>query len=230
MNLENSGLVFPQEYLRAALMVSLLSVWVLVGLFFYLNRYTRREYFTIWTAAWLFYALWLTLSLRLGDPNPGTIVFAIKQCCVCISAVFLLWGSLRFLGLPVRQQLLGGFMLFLVVWTFVSPQAVTGLLQVELPVFILLGLSSLFAGVCFFRLRKERPFVGAGMLSLGFLLWGLYLGSYPFSQQYGNLYSAGFFVAAVLQLFIAVSMIVLVLEEVRYNAELVRAEIAAVRL
>jgi hypothetical protein len=77
-------------------MVSLLSVWVLVGLFFYLNRYTRREYFTIWTAAWLFYALWLTLSLRMGDPATGSIMFAIKQCCVSISAVFLLWGSLRF--------------------------------------------------------------------------------------------------------------------------------------
>ncbi len=230
MNLDDIGLVFPQEYLRAALMVSLLSVWVLVGLFFYLNRYTRREYFTIWTAAWLFYALWLTLSLRLGNPSPGSVIFAIKQCCVSISAVFLLWGSLRFLGLPVRQQLLGGFMLFLMVWTIVSPQAISGVLQVELPVFILLGLSSLFAGVCFFRLRKQKAFVGAGMLSLGFLLWGLYLGSYPFSQQYGNLYSAGFFVAAVLQLFIAVSMIVLVLEEVRYNAEQVRAEIAAVRL
>ncbi len=230
MNLDDIGLVFPQEYLRAALMVSLLSVWVLVGLFFYLNRYTRREYFTIWTAAWLFYALWLTLSLRLGNPSPGSVIFAIKQCCVSISAVFLLWGSLRFLGLPVRQQLLGGFMLFLIVWTIVSPQAISGVLQVELPVFILLGLSSLFAGVCFFRLRKQKAFVGAGMLSLGFLLWGLYLGTYPFSQEYGNLYSAGFFVAAVLQLFIAVSMIVLVLEEVRYHAEQVRAEVAAVRL
>jgi len=223
------GLVFPQEYLRAALMVSLLSVWVLVGLFAYLNRYTRREYFTIWTAAWLFYALWLTLSLRMGEAATGSIIFAIKQCCVSISAVFLLWGSLRFLGLPVSQRLLGAFMLFLVVWTFVSPQVIIGVLQIELPVFILLGLSSLFAGVCFFRLRKQKAFVGAGMLSLGFLLWGVYLGSYPFSQQYVNLYSAGFFVAAVLQLFIAVSMIVLVLEEVRYNAEEVRAEIAAVR-
>jgi signal transduction histidine kinase/ActR/RegA family two-component response regulator len=229
MKLEDIGLVFPHEYLRAALMVSLLSVWVLVGLFFYLNRYTRREYFTIWTAAWLFYALWLTLGLRLGDPPMTSILFTIKQWCVSISAVFLLWGSLRFLGLPVRQQLLGGFMLFLLVWTYVSPQAVPGVIQVELPVFILLGLSSLFAGLCFFRLRKQKAFVGAGMLSLGFLLWGLYLGSYPFSQQYPNLYSAGFFVAAVLQLFIAVSMIVLVLEEVRYNAEQVRAEIAAVR-
>ena len=36
-------LVFPREYLRAALLVSLLSVWVLVGLFHYLNRYTKRR-------------------------------------------------------------------------------------------------------------------------------------------------------------------------------------------
>jgi signal transduction histidine kinase len=212
------------------LLVSLLSVWVLVGLFFYLNRYTRREYFTIWTAAWLFYALWLTLSLRVEDPALGSIIFAIKQCCVSISAVFLLWGSLRFLGLPVRQQLLGGFMFFLVVWTFVSPHAMSNKLEVELPLFILLGLSSLFAAVCFFRLRKKKAFVGAGLLSLGFLLWGIYLGSYPFSQQYVNLKSAGFFIAAVLQLFIAVSMIVLVLEEVRYNADQVQAEIAVVKL
>src|SRR5580704_4305487 len=99
MKLEDMGLVFPQEYLRAALMVSLLSVWVLVGLFLYLNRYTRRQYFTIWTAAWLFYALWLTLSLRLGDAKTGSLVFSLKQSCVSISAVFLLWGSLRFLSI-----------------------------------------------------------------------------------------------------------------------------------
>jgi signal transduction histidine kinase/ActR/RegA family two-component response regulator len=225
-----SGLVFSKQYTQAALLVSLLSVWVLVGLFFYLNRYTRRQYFTIWTASWLFYALWLTLSLRFEDASVGTLMFTLKQCCVSVSAVFLLWGSLRFLGIPVQQRLLGAFMAFLVVWTVVSPQATTALIEVELPVFILLGLSSLFAGVCFFRLRKQRAFVGAGMLSLGFLLWGVYLGSYPFSQEDPHLHSAGFFVAAVLQLFIAVSMIVLVLEEVRYNAEQVRAEIAAVRL
>jgi hypothetical protein len=50
-------IVFPREYLRAALIVSLLSVWVLVGLFYYLNRYTKRTYFTIWTAALLLFAL-----------------------------------------------------------------------------------------------------------------------------------------------------------------------------
>ncbi len=216
--------------------MSLLSVWVLVGLFYYLNRYTRREYFTIWTVAWLFYALWLTLGLNtqtLGLNTQGTTynktVFILQQCCVAISAVFLLWGSARFLSLPVRQTLLTLFMLFLLVWTVVSPEVLSNTLQIQLPVFILIGLGSVFAGVCFYRVRKKMPFVGAGMLSLGFFLWGIYLSSYPFSQKYQNLYNAGFLIAAVLQLFIAVSMIVLVMEEVRYNAEQMRAEMEAVR-
>jgi signal transduction histidine kinase len=217
------------QYLQAALIVSLLSVWMLVLLFFYLNRYTKREYFTVWTAAWLFYALWLTLNLRFPNVPLDSVVFKIKQCCVAVSAVFLLWGSLRFLNLPVRQTLFGLFMVFLLMWTIVSPQILSSTLQIQMPVFILLGSGSVFAGVCFFRLRKKMPFVGAGMLSLGFLLWGLYLASYPLSQQDEHLYSAGFLMAAVLQLFIAVSMIVLVLEEVRYKNDQAMAEIVAVR-
>ena len=88
-------LIFPREYLRAALMVSLLSVWVLVGLFYYLNRYTKRNYFTIWTVAWLFYALWLTLGITTFNTNPGAFVDILRQWCVGISSIFLLWGSQR---------------------------------------------------------------------------------------------------------------------------------------
>ena len=91
MKLEAFNLVFPVEYLRAALMVSLLSVWVLVGLFFYLNRFTKRQYFTVWTAAWLFYALWLTLSAESGlRPAPAARsscsssgAFQSRRCFCC---------------------------------------------------------------------------------------------------------------------------------------------------
>ncbi len=227
---------YGEQYVRAALVVSLSSVWLLVGLFYYINRYTRRDYFTMWTAAWLFYALWLTLSLQLNPKAshaPGSLPFMLKHFCVAISAVFLLWGSLRFLKLPVRQTLIGLFMLFLMAWTLVGPQVGAEGLQLELPVFILLGSGSVFAGVCFFRVRQKMPFVGAGMLSLGFLLWGVFLASFPLSQEFGkqyeNLHSASYFVAAVLQLFIAVSMIVLVLEEVRYKSEQMLAEVTQIR-
>src|ERR1019366_6832955 len=117
---------FSTHYLKAALMVSLMSVWMLVGLFYYLNRYTKRDYFTVWTAAWLFYALWLTLNLKFEASKPESLVFKLKQCSVAVSAVFLLWGSLRFLKIPVRQTLFGLFMLFLLVWTFVAPSFISG--------------------------------------------------------------------------------------------------------
>src|ERR1700748_346374 len=118
MKVETFNLVFSQEYLKAALMVSLLSVWVLVGLFYYLNRYTRRQYFTVWTAGWLFYALWLTLCLTFPADNIHSKMCMLKQWCIAISGVFLLWGSLSFLGITVRQTLFGLFMLYLLVWSF----------------------------------------------------------------------------------------------------------------
>ena len=229
MKLEAFNLVFPVEYLRAALLVSLLSVWVLVGLFFYLNRFTRRQYFSVWTAAWLFYALWLTLSGQAPNAGTASWLFTIKQWCIAISAVFLLWGSLSFLGLQAPQTLFGLFMLFLLAWSVVSRQVLTSALEIQLPVFLLIGSGSLFASTCFFRMRRRLPYVGAGMLSLGFLLWGFYLASYPVAQANPELQSAGFFAAAVLQLFIAVSMIVLVLEEVRHKTEQIRLEMEAAR-
>jgi signal transduction histidine kinase len=229
MKLEVMAVVLHPEYLRVALMVALLSVWVLVGLFFCLYRYIRRDHFALWSVAWLFYALWLTLSMRMGDPGVGSITFTIKQCLLSLSAVMLLWGSLRFLELPVSQRLIAGFGVFLMVWIFLSTQVMLSVLLVELPVFMLLGLGSPFAGLCYLRLRRHRSLVGAGMLSLGFLLWGIYLGSYPFANQYGRLYSAGFLGAAVLQFVVAAGMIALVLEEIRSNAERGRPDSGAGR-
>ena len=222
-------LIFPREYLRAALVVSLLSVWVLVGLFYYLNRYTKRSYFTIWTAAWLFYALWLTLGITTNNSDPNSFIHILRQWCVGISAIFLLWGSLHFLEIPARQTLFGLFMAFLLVWSYISPKFLDDPLLIQLPIFVLIGMASIFAGLSFYRLRKRRQFVGVGLLFFGFLLWGVYLGTYPFSQKYDSLISAGFLVSAVLQLFIAVSMIVLVLEEARYNNEQAVQQIQSVK-
>lgn len=153
----------------------------------------------------------------------------IQQSTVALSAAFLLWGTLRFLELAVPQRLFGLFLFFLIAWSFFIPRVPTHRLQVQLPVFILMGAGSAFAGACFYRLRRKLPFVGAGLLAFGFFLWGVFLGTYPVAVEYAELRSIGYLIAAVLQLFIAVSMIVLVLEEVRYHTEKITAEINRVR-
>lgn len=221
-------IVFPREYLRAALVVSLLSVWVLVGLFYYLNRYTKRKYFTIWTAAWLFYALWLTIGITVPSAPVRSFIDILRQWCVSISAVFLLWGSLTFLEIHARQMLFGLFMAFLLTWSYAGAQVIESPLLIQLPIFVLIGLASLFAALSFYRQRRRRRFVGVGMLCLGFTLWGIYLVTYPFSQAYDTLIITGFLFSAVLQLFIAVSMIVLVLEEARFSNDQMRMQIESV--
>lgn len=208
-------LFLPGQYLKAALIISLLSVWVLVGLFFYLNHYTKRRYFTIWAAAWLFYALWLTLNFSLQNMPETPFLMMIKLWCISTVAMFLLWGSARFLGHKAGQTLFGLFMTFLYTWSYYGAYNLDSPMHARLPIFVLISLASLRTAWCFFSYRSSRKYIGAGLLGVGFLLWGLFHAGFPFLFLLPELFGASFFISAVLQLFIAVSMIVLVLEEAR---------------
>lgn len=213
-------LLIPGQYIKQALAISLLSVWVLVGLFFYLNHYTRRRYFTIWASGWMFYALWLTLNLALGHEDSMAWMTMVKQWCISATALFLFWGGLRFLGQRVPQTLAGLFFGFLFVWSGYGAYELEDALQVRLPIFGLIAIASMRVGYCFLAYRRRRPFVGAGLLAVGFGLWGLFHACFPFLYYQPELFGAAFLIATVLQLFIAVSMIVLVLEEARHTHHL----------
>ena len=209
-----------RESLKAAVLLSLLSVWVLVGLFYYLNHYTRRRYFTIWTAAWLFYALWITLSFgrRTGPPPPWLLMF--QMWCIGVSAVFLFWGSERFVGERVRQRLIGFFLLFLLVWSYIGAYHMRNRFWIEVPLFSLIGIASVITAKSFLTYRRQHKYIGATLLSVGFLLWGVYMVSYPFLEASEALTSVALFISAVIQLLVAVSMIILVLEEFRATHQL----------
>src|SRR5437016_7934342 len=211
---------FPREYLKAALVASFFSVCVLVGIFFYLNRYTKRRYFSFWTVAWLFHAFWLALCIALQNTQEKPPLIMPKQWCVGASAVFLLSGSAWFLNQRIRPAQLALFLAFLFIWSCLSVYQFDSLLQMQLPVFALVGVASWATAWCFYRFRKEQPFLGAGLVAWGFGLWGCYIAAYPLFQQSDQMISSGCFISAVLQLFIAVSMIILVLEEVRHTNQL----------
>ena len=217
---------FPREYLKPAMVVSLLSVWVLVGLFFYLNAFARRRYFTIWSAGWLFYGLWLTLSLVLLDAEPTPFLLMLNQWCVGTAAVFMLWGASTFLNQRTSERVFGLFLSFVSIWSYLGVYHCPNLLWAQLGVFATLGLGSGFTAYGFLRFRRQSQSMGATLLAGGFLLWGGYLGFFPLWQASDQLIASGFLISAVLQLFIAVSMIVLVLEEVQTTNQLALRQIA----
>jgi len=215
--LADSGVDFyvARESLKATILTSLMTVWVLVGVFVYLNRYTKRRYFTVWTAAWLFYIVWLTLNLGDLAADRSSLRMMAEQWCVATTAVFLMWGSFRFLGLRVRETSFGLFMAFLFLWSYIGVYQLGPPFLMVVSLFALIGLAGIGTAAAFARLRCRRGYIGASMLSLGFFLWGAYFASYPFAARFPDLLATGFFITAVLQMFIAVSMIILVLEEVR---------------
>jgi signal transduction histidine kinase/ActR/RegA family two-component response regulator len=214
------NLDFPPQYLKAALIISFLSVLVLIGLFHYLNRYTKRPYFSFWTLAWISYAAWLALCIGLPRVPDQPWSVMVKQWCIGTSAVFLLWGSARFLNQRTRPTHLLLFLAFLFLWSYIGAFTFGDSRRVQVPMFGLIGLVSMATAGCFYRLRREQKFLGSGLLAAGFLLWGTYLAGFPFFHSSGHLISSGFVISAVLQLFIAVSMIILVLEEVRHTNQL----------
>ncbi len=222
-------MMFSGDFLTAALLASLSSVAVLVGLFFYLNYHTRRDYFTIWGVAWLFYGLWLVLRMNLLHDPVGGWSLTVGQWSIGTSAVFLWWGSLSFMGAPTPQRSIALFLAFVYSWAFASRFLLNDPFLDEIPVFWLAGLASLSAAIAFFRLRRVNPSVGATLLSTGFSLWATFLGAYPFAQSTPQWRGAMIFLSSALQLFIAVSMIVLMLEEHRASADRMCQEIQAVK-
>jgi signal transduction histidine kinase/ActR/RegA family two-component response regulator len=176
----------------------------------------------------LFYALWLTLGINVSSPDSGSFVPVLRLWCICLSAEFLLWGSVSFLEMKAPQSLFAWFTAFLLIWSCAARFVVDDPFNVQWPVFVLIGLASMFAGFSFYRLRKQRRFMAVSLLVFGFCLWGVYLISYPISQKYSSLVTAGFLFSAVLQLFIGVSMIVLVLEEARLINQQILQEVASV--
>jgi len=205
-------LIFTREDLQAALFVSLLTACLIVALLVFLNRFVQRRYFTIWTVAWVFYALWLLFNYRLLDDRADALAFVVKQCCVGISAVFLLWGSAEFLRTKARPGVLGLFIVFLVVWSCIGAFHLDNPFEFQVPLFSLIGVTSLLTSWCYFHNHKENRCLGAAMLAFGFLLWGFYLIAFPFFRAAEQL-SSVFLISIVLHLLIAISMIVLVLEE-----------------
>ncbi len=209
-------LIFSREDLQAALFVSLLTACLIVVLLLFLNRYARRRYFTIWTVAWVFYALWLLFNFRLPEYAVDAVPFVLKQCCIGIAAVFLLWGSAEFLKARVKARVLGLFLVFLLVWSCMGAYHLDNPLAFQIPLFSLIGATSLLASWCYFCARGRAGAAGAGagagMLGLGFLLWGGHLIAFPFFTAAEQL-SAVFLISTVLHLLIAIGMIVLVLDE-----------------
>jgi signal transduction histidine kinase/CheY-like chemotaxis protein len=210
---------FPKYYLVATHLALLLSAWMLVGLFAHLGRYSKRDSFGAWTLAWAFFAGWLTLGILEPYLPVSDWIFVIRQWSLGTAAVLLLWGSLRSLEVPVPKTLLVLFSALLLVWAYVGGYLKRDSLVLQLPVFLTFCAFSLFVASGNHWLGRGRPSWASRLLAVGILLWGGHLVCFPLTEHYESLRAVQFLGSTVLQLYVAVTMILVLLEQMEQRRE-----------
>jgi len=214
---------FPADGLKAALVLAILSTWVVISVFAYLNLQARKSYFRFWAVAWLYYSLYLTTSLGLGEWLDSSLVVALRCASIGASALCLFWGSSQLIGQGRNNRELGLGLAMTLIWNCVAIRQLPDRLAMAIPMFLLLALASVYTGVAC-RQHYQR---GANVLAAGFWLWPLALLIFPFQNSaLPGLMTAGYLASALLALCIASGMLILTLEEARKRNETLTAEIS----
>jgi len=204
--LDRWALLFPAEWVNAALVLALISIWVVIALFAYLNRATKKPYFHFWTVAWMFYAVYLAAAIGLEESPHLPLLVMARRACIGISALFMFWGSFELTRHSRDRRELALATVLMLIWSYIAAYKVQTQLWITVPVFALLAGACIYTGVQYWVRRKHSQ--GGTILAVGFTLWGLHLLAFPFVESSAVLVAGGYFVSAVLSLLITVGMVV----------------------
>jgi PAS domain S-box-containing protein len=210
---------FPVNWVRPALVLAFLCAVVVVIVFVYVDRYWKKPYFSLWKISWMSYAVWLAVTVEIGEKPDMPYLVMVQRACIGISALFMFWGSFELTGTPMarRRELTWGVMLILA-WSYVAAYQVGDHLWMTMPVFFLLAVASLYTAYLHGRRRKQDR--GMRLLADGFMLWGVHLFIYPLANSLPvTVLTLCYFASSGLALFIALGMLVQVLESLRVQNE-----------
>ncbi len=204
--LDQSVLSFPPEWIRSALVLALITVWMVIGLFTYMNYSTRRTHLSLWTVAWMFYSVYLAASIGLEESPRTPVLLMASRACIGISALFMFWGSFQLSGAKRDQRELVLATVLIIIWSYFAAYRVQGGLWLTVPVFLLLAGAGVYTGVLYIRARRRSR--GSVILGVGFFLWGVHLVGFPLASGSQVLMAVAYLTSAILALLIVVGMVV----------------------
>src|SRR6267142_2620288 len=177
---DQSILLFPPEWIKSALVLALITVWMVIVLFTYMNYATRRFHLSLWTVAWMFYSVYLAASIGLEESPHTPLLVMVSRACIGISALFMFWGSFQLTQAERDQRELALGTVMIVIWSYFAAYRVQDSLWATLPVFLLLAGAGVYTGILYMRTRRGSR--GSVILGTGFLLWGVHLIGFPLAS------------------------------------------------
>ncbi|NQU11848.1 response regulator [bacterium] len=196
-----------------------MSVWVVILLFLYLGRQTRKPYFLLWTAGWVFYSVYLAAAIGLQETPETPALLMARRACIGISALFMFWGSFQLTDARRTSPELALAVLLILTWSYIGAYHISERLWVTAAVFLLLASSGFYTGILYWRWRRRS--YGAAVLSVGFMIWGVHLAAFPFWENSVALSTVGYVLSALLAFIITVGMVIeqqLTVSEQNYQA------------
>jgi PAS domain S-box-containing protein len=204
--LDESVFSFPPEWIKSALVLALITVWMVIVLFTYLNYATRRNHLRLWTVAWMFYSVYLAASIGLEESPHVPFLLMASRACIGISALFMFWGSFQLSEVKRDQRELALATMLIIIWSYFAAYRGGDGLWFTLPVFLLLAGAGVYTGVLYIRARRRSR--GSRILGIGFLLWGIHLIGFPLASGSQVLMAVAYLTSAILALLIVVGMVV----------------------
>lgn len=199
-------LQFPPEWIKSALVLALITVWMVIGLFAYMNYSSRRPHLSLWTVAWMFYSVYLAASIGLEESPHAPVLVMASRACIGISALFMFWGSFQLTEAKRNERELALGTTLIVLWSYFAAYRVPDGLWPTLPVFLLLAGAGAYTGVLYMWTRRRSR--GSVILGTGFLLWGVHLVGFPLASGSQVLMAGAYLTSAILALLIVVGMVV----------------------
>ncbi len=203
---DQSILLFPPEWIKSALVLALITVWMVIGLFTYMNYSVRRPHLSLWTVGWMFYSVYLAASIGLEESPHTPLLVMVSRACIGISALFMFWGSFQLTESKRDQREIALGSVMMVVWSYLGAYRVQDERWITFPVFLLLAGAGVYTGVLYMRTRRRSR--GSVILGVGFLLWGIHLIGFPLADGSEVLMAAAYLTSAILALLIVVGMVV----------------------
>src|ERR1041385_7381212 len=150
----------------------------------------HRIVFRWWTMAWLLYVLRIVCILAfLRSTNWNWLYF--HQVVTGWTAVALLCAALYWIGRPPTRFLLAALAIFPPLWSWIAIFQLKDFFWATLPAVLFLAAATLWTGIVFFTHRRHAlrsgtgVAMGATVLAVTFLLWGLHHLDYPLLRARG---------------------------------------------
>ena len=184
----------------------------------------HRTVFRWWTVAWMLYILRIACILAfLRSGNWNWLYF--HQVVTGWTAVALLCAALYWIARPPSRTALALLAIFPPLWSWVAIFQLDDFFWASLPAVLFLSAATLWTGIVFFTHRRQAlrsgtgAAVGATVLAVTFLLWGLHHLDYPLLRGRGAWNPWGYYLDILFLLGVGAGILLLVVDEQRGGLE-----------